>query len=480
MATAPQRTTKQSQTRDRVVDLIEGLGVGDAIPSERQLSVDLGVSRLTRPRRARRARARGLPRPPARQRHVRARAEDRAGADDDLVQRGHAPARDAPGQPDALARRRRSPAPTSAAACTSRRPRRSSSRSACASPTARRWRSRRSTCPSRSCPGSRRKDLDDRLLLRAALGAVRNRRSSAASRRSSRRSRTRRSRARSACRCTRPPSCSSARPASETGDDRRVRPLDLPRRPLPARHRAQPARADRVRRRSSSARATDTAERVTPGWAAAGPGDVFLARDPRAAGGARAPARARAASSRPSPRRLRGNGPDARAHGRPRLLGQRGVLRRLRLRPAAGLDGAARLDLALRLLRRRARPARLLRGRALAIGPHPRRASTTCERARARGALTVAVTNDPAPRSPRPRGSSCRSRRPRARRRRDEDVHDPGRRARAPRRLRRRRGPAARRRESARPRSCWRSCCRPSSAASRSSPSRSRSSAACS
>ena len=46
MSTA-QRTTKQSQTRDRVVDLIDGLGVGEAIPSERQLSVDLGVSRLT-------------------------------------------------------------------------------------------------------------------------------------------------------------------------------------------------------------------------------------------------------------------------------------------------------------------------------------------------------------------------------------------------------------------------------------------------
>jgi GntR family transcriptional regulator len=42
-----QRATKQSQTRDRVVDLIEQLGIGNAIPSERQLSVDLGVSRLT-------------------------------------------------------------------------------------------------------------------------------------------------------------------------------------------------------------------------------------------------------------------------------------------------------------------------------------------------------------------------------------------------------------------------------------------------
>jgi GntR family transcriptional regulator len=45
--TTQQRTTKQSQTRDRVIDLIERLGIGNAIPSERQLSVDLGVSRLT-------------------------------------------------------------------------------------------------------------------------------------------------------------------------------------------------------------------------------------------------------------------------------------------------------------------------------------------------------------------------------------------------------------------------------------------------
>ena len=39
--------TKQSEARERVLDLIERLAVGDAIPSERQLSSDLGMSRLT-------------------------------------------------------------------------------------------------------------------------------------------------------------------------------------------------------------------------------------------------------------------------------------------------------------------------------------------------------------------------------------------------------------------------------------------------
>ncbi len=39
--------TKQSETRDLVLDLIEQLEVGEAMPSERQLSADLGVSRLT-------------------------------------------------------------------------------------------------------------------------------------------------------------------------------------------------------------------------------------------------------------------------------------------------------------------------------------------------------------------------------------------------------------------------------------------------
>jgi GntR family transcriptional regulator len=42
-----QKVTKQSHTRQQVLELIERLGVGTALPSERQLSADLGVSRLT-------------------------------------------------------------------------------------------------------------------------------------------------------------------------------------------------------------------------------------------------------------------------------------------------------------------------------------------------------------------------------------------------------------------------------------------------
>src|ERR1700736_5513916 len=39
--------SKQEETRDRVLDLMESLVVGQAIPSERQLTQELGVSRLT-------------------------------------------------------------------------------------------------------------------------------------------------------------------------------------------------------------------------------------------------------------------------------------------------------------------------------------------------------------------------------------------------------------------------------------------------
>ena len=39
--------SKQEETRDRVLDLVESLVVGQPIPGERQLASDLGVSRLT-------------------------------------------------------------------------------------------------------------------------------------------------------------------------------------------------------------------------------------------------------------------------------------------------------------------------------------------------------------------------------------------------------------------------------------------------
>jgi GntR family transcriptional regulator len=45
--TTGRTNTKQSETRSQVLDLIEQLGVGEAIPSERQLSTTFGVSRLT-------------------------------------------------------------------------------------------------------------------------------------------------------------------------------------------------------------------------------------------------------------------------------------------------------------------------------------------------------------------------------------------------------------------------------------------------
>jgi len=39
--------SKQEETRDRILDLVESLHVGQAIPSERQLTQEIGVSRLT-------------------------------------------------------------------------------------------------------------------------------------------------------------------------------------------------------------------------------------------------------------------------------------------------------------------------------------------------------------------------------------------------------------------------------------------------
>ncbi len=117
--------------------------------------------------------------------------------------------------------------------------------------------------------------------------------------------------------------------------------------------------------------------------------------DPRTACRASAPARGR--------RRLRPRGsrdPHARRDddpdGRPRLVRQRGVVRRLRVRAPAALDGAPRLDLAHRLLRRRAGHVRLHRARALAVGTYAGRRRVRASGAKRRGAYVVAFTNDPA------------------------------------------------------------------------------------
>ncbi len=98
MSETSQPATKQGEVRNRVLDLIEQLGVGEAIPSERQLTTDLGVSRLTVRAALDELVREGLARAPPRERHVRQRAEDRPGADDDLLHGGHAPARDGAGR----------------------------------------------------------------------------------------------------------------------------------------------------------------------------------------------------------------------------------------------------------------------------------------------------------------------------------------------------------------------------------------------
>ena len=58
--------TKQSEARERVLDLIERLAVGEAIPSERQLDRRARGLATDGPGGARRSGPRGLPRAPAR------------------------------------------------------------------------------------------------------------------------------------------------------------------------------------------------------------------------------------------------------------------------------------------------------------------------------------------------------------------------------------------------------------------------------
>ena len=105
-----------------MLELIEALEVGDAIPSERLLGIDLGVSRLTvraaldelvREGRLTRRRGAGT---------FVAEPKVAKGMTITLVQRRHAPARAHAGQPHARVPDRSRPARASAASCTSRRP----------------------------------------------------------------------------------------------------------------------------------------------------------------------------------------------------------------------------------------------------------------------------------------------------------------------------------------------------------------------
>ena len=118
--------TKQRETRERVLELIEPLSVGDAIPSERQLGIDLGVSRLTVRAALDDLVREGLPRPPPRSGHVRRRAEGREGDRHLVVHRRHAGPRAYAGS-RTLDLRPSSPARGSGASSTSRRVSRSSS-----------------------------------------------------------------------------------------------------------------------------------------------------------------------------------------------------------------------------------------------------------------------------------------------------------------------------------------------------------------
>ena len=240
--------TKQRETRERVLELIEALGVGDAIPSERQLGIDLGVSRLTvraaldeLVREGYLVRRRGAG-------TFVAEPKVAKGIDITLVQRRHARPRADAGKPHARAARRSRPARASAASCTSRRPSRSSRSSAFASPTASRWRSSCCTSARRSCPGLTGARPRGALVLRPAREPLRRRdRRRHADGRADGHERGGVGRARRAA-----PLAGAALRARHARRDRRrgrVHELDLPRRPLPARDRDRRSAAGRARSR---------------------------------------------------------------------------------------------------------------------------------------------------------------------------------------------------------------------------------------
>ena len=180
---------------------------------------------------------------------------------------------------------------------------------------------------------------------------------------------------RSASRSTRPRSSSSARRRSESGDDRRVRALDLPRRPVPARDRAEPARPRRARRPVLVPR-----ERRRDRGAPPVGGDTRRAapeRDPRAA--RRAPAAARAR------RRVRARRRRAPANGARRSSGWSATAppttrRRTASTRSACCPAGRRCATRSRSPSTTARELDLRgssRARALAVGPDAGRRSTT-------------------------------------------------------------------------------------------------------
>ena len=119
MTSTPRTVTKQTETRNT--------GARPDRAARRRRRDPVRAAALRRPRRlaadrqsrARRSRPRRDARAAARERDIRQRAEDRPGADDDLLHRGHAAPRHGAREPHPRLACRRLPARTSGACCTS-------------------------------------------------------------------------------------------------------------------------------------------------------------------------------------------------------------------------------------------------------------------------------------------------------------------------------------------------------------------------
>ena len=168
--------------------------------------------------------------------HVRQRAEDRAGAHDDVVHRRHAAPRAAARRAETLDLRvapggRASRPPAARLAVGARR----SSPTGSGSPTARAWRSRPCTSARRTCPGSRPSDLEEQSfyeLLRDRYGIV-----VVGGEQTIEPTVTDEDESRALGVPLHSPAFRFERVThSRDRRDRRVRRVDLPRRPVPARH----------------------------------------------------------------------------------------------------------------------------------------------------------------------------------------------------------------------------------------------------